>query len=73
MPTIASIRLLRQLDVPAARNGTQGRHLFTDPAQTHSVRGVFARTRGTVIRVTERMERIANRAVRPVVVGRNVA
>jgi len=28
MPTIASIRLLRQLDVPAARNGTQGRHLF---------------------------------------------
>lgn len=46
---------------------------FTDPAQTHSVRGVFARTRVTVIRVTGRMERIANRAVRPVVVGRKVA
>ena len=46
---------------------------FTDPTQTHSVRGVFARTRGTVICVTERMEHIANRAVRPVVVWRKVA
>ena len=27
-PMTAFIRLRRQLDVPAARNGTQGRHIF---------------------------------------------